>query len=133
MGIEWLSLGSKGPSARMAQDARIGLVNTKGGYRLTVEITRGAWITKLHRADRIAVGFDSFNGVPTRMYFAMSESGYAVINRDKSNSTPRIYIQAAKLQRMYPKLKVSELQGDYKLSYDEEQKAAFISLGAKAY
>ena len=126
--IDWMDVRN---GKTIKQDVRIAL-SPKGDY-LVIAIKRGLWITKLHRADKIAVGFSTNNGIPTAMYFAQSSSGYAAIRKEKGGDTVGIQMATSKLLAKYPRLKVSELQGDYLLREDPAEKACYISLGAKSY
>ncbi len=128
MSIEWVNVGRIKINTKA--DIRLSL-NRDGGV-LRLMMRTGIWISKMQRANNIAVGFDTFNGMPTRIYLAPSSSGYAV-NNAKGDCTPYVRISCAKLNVMYPKLKVSELQGDYQLNYDEQEKCYYISLNAKSY
>lgn len=128
MAVEWLDVRST--NAAPKQDVRVSL--SAKGDAINIAFRRGAWMTKLRRADRLAVGFESFNGVPTAMYFSISSAGYRMFNSD-GNKNPLIRIQCRKIQLAYPRLKLSELQGDYVLREDKDQNIYYISLGAKSY
>lgn len=127
MSIEWVSLAR---TDAPKQDVRVSISNN--GVDIIVAFKFGFWASKLARSTKIAVGFDTNGGVPIAMYFAPSSSGYAVRNA-RGNSTPSVRISVGKVSSLYPRLKVSELQGEYVAKYDETNKCYFISLGAKSY
>ena len=126
--IDWLDVRS---GQKVTQDIRVTL--SKHGDAVVIAFKRGAWVTKLHRSERVGIGFTSNNGVPTAMWFIPSSSGYAVVGRDGKTPSVSIRIQAIKISSKYPRLKLSEIQGDYILREDQNEKACYISLGAKSY
>ena len=125
--VDWMNVGRSGD---IQSDVRI-FYNAKRGV-VEISIRRNAWATKLHRGDKIAVGFVANNDIPVAIYFAMSSSGYSVARKDKGG-TVGIRIQASKISEKYPRLKLSEIQGEYMLREDKAENAYYISLGAKSY
>lgn len=128
MAIDWVNVGHN--TVKPSADIRIPL-DTKGAT-LRVHFRIGIWRSKFASTNKIAIGFKATNGVPFAMYIMPSSSGYAM-NNTTGNSTPYARISVAKLNQIYPRLKISEMQGDYLLRHDDEEKAYYISLGAKSY
>lgn len=128
MSIDWINVGHN--TVKPSADIRVSL--NPGGTSLRVHFRLGIWRNKFSSADKVAIGFKVSNGVPVSMYIVPSSSGYAV-NNMRGNSTPYARLSVSKLNQIYPRLKVSELQGDYLLRHDDEEKAYYISLGAKSY
>lgn len=124
MNVNWMGVRTQ-KRGKMTSDVAIWFIS--GGDMMQVNFSTGAMALKFHHQKRISIGFDDYGA---RMYFLPNdEAGYKPTVSKSGSAFVRV--KTDKIERHLSGVRPSTLMGDYNLRYDDDNKAYFISIGAK--